>query len=48
VQLTGPDDTASLIDQLRAEGVILTYDSDDRTLRAGSSDAPPVVIGNSH
>jgi len=47
-RLTGPDDTATLIDQLRAEGVVLTYDSGDRTLRLGSSDAPPVVIGGNH
>jgi hypothetical protein len=42
-QLTGPDGTAALIDQLRADGVVLTYDPGDRTLRAG--DAPSVTIG---
>ena len=31
------------IDQLRADGVVLTYDPGDRTLRAG--DAPSVTIG---
>src|SRR3984893_18224733 len=38
VQVTGPDGTAALIDQLRADGIVLTYDPGDRTLRAG--DAP--------
>ena len=47
-QLTGPDDTAALIDQLRADGVVLTYDPDDRTLRAGGHDAPSVTIGTDH
>ena len=44
-QLTGPDGTAALIDQLRADGTILTYDPEDRTLRAGGHDAPSVTIG---
>jgi hypothetical protein len=48
VQLTGPDDTARLIDQLRADCVVLTYDPDNRTLRADSSDAPSVTISNNH
>jgi len=38
-QLTGPDGTAALIDQLRADGTVLTYDPDGRTLRAGGHDA---------
>jgi hypothetical protein len=42
LQVTGP---ASLIDQLRADGVVLTYDPGDRTLRAGERDAPSVTIG---
>ena len=42
-QVTGPADTAALIDQLHAHGVVLTYDPGDRTLRAG--DAPSVTIG---
>jgi site-specific DNA recombinase len=42
-QVTGPADAAVLIDRLRADGVVLTYDPDDRTLRAG--DAPSVTIG---
>ena len=44
-QLTGPDGTAALIDQLRADGTVLTYDPDGRTLRAGGHDAPSVTIG---
>jgi len=44
-QLTGPDGTAALIDQLRADGTVLTYDLDGRTLRAGGHDAPAVTIG---
>ena len=44
-ELAGPADTAALIDQLRDDGTVLTYDPDDRTLRAGGHDAPPVVIG---
>ena len=44
-QLTGPDGTAALIDQLRADGTVLTYDPDGRTLRAGDHDAPAVTIG---
>jgi hypothetical protein len=43
-QVTGPAATAVLIDRLRADGVVLTYDPDDRTLRAG--DAPSVTIAN--
>ena len=44
-KLTGPADTAALIDQLRADGTVLTYDPDDRTLRADGLGAPPVIIG---
>ncbi len=44
-QLTGPDGAAALIDQLRAAGIVLTYDPQDRTLRADGLDAPPVIIG---
>jgi hypothetical protein len=43
VQLTGPAGTAALIDQLRADGVVLTYDPDGQTLRAGD-DRPSVTI----
>jgi len=45
-QVTGPADTAGLIDQLRADGLVLTYDPEDQTLRACRQDAPPVTIGN--
>ncbi len=44
-QLTGPDGTAALIDQLRAGGVLLTYDPDDRTLRTSGHHALSVTIG---
>jgi hypothetical protein len=47
-QVTGPASTAALIDQLRADGVVLTYDPQDRTLRAGSHDALSVTIGTDH
>jgi site-specific DNA recombinase len=43
LQVTGPVDAAALIDQLRADGVVLAYDPGGRTLRAG--DAPSVTIG---
>jgi site-specific DNA recombinase len=48
VQLTGPDGTAALIDQLRAGGTVLAYDPVGRTLRAGGHDAPSVIIGRDH
>jgi hypothetical protein len=47
-QVTRPDGTAALIDQLRAGGVVLTYDPGGRTLRAGDQDAPSVAIGKDH
>jgi len=47
-QLTGPDGTADLIDQLRADGIVLTYDPDDRTLSAGDCGVPPVVVAKDH
>ena len=47
-QVTGPGDTGALIDQLSAGGIVLTYDPDDRTLRAGDHDAPSVTIGKDH
>jgi site-specific DNA recombinase len=43
-QVTCPASAAVLIDHLRADGVVLTYDPDHRTLRTGGYDAP-VVIG---
>jgi hypothetical protein len=45
LKVTGPADTAALIDQLRADGVVLTCDPGDRTLRADGHDAPSVTIG---
>ena len=46
-QVTRPADAASLIDQLRARGIVLTYHPDDRTLRAGDHDAA-VTISKDH
>jgi len=42
-QVAGPADAAALIDRLRADGTVLTYDPDNRTLRAGN--APSVSTG---
>jgi len=47
-RVTGPAGTAALVDQLRADGVVLTYDPDKRTLRAGGYDALSVAIGKNH
>jgi hypothetical protein len=47
-QVTGPADTAALIQQLRANGVVLTYDPDDLTLRAGGHHPLSVAIGQDH
>jgi hypothetical protein len=44
-EVTGPVGAATLIDQLRADGTVLTYDPDGRTLRASGHDAPSVTIG---
>ena len=44
-QMTGLVDTATLIDRLRADGVVLTYDPQDQTLRAGGHDTLSVTIG---
>jgi hypothetical protein len=44
-QMAGPDGTATLIDQLRADGTALIYDPVGRTLRADGHDAPSVTIG---
>jgi hypothetical protein len=46
-RVTGPADTAALIDRLRATGTVLTYDPDTRTLRANSHDARSVTVGKS-
>jgi hypothetical protein len=47
-QVTDPATTAAVIDQLRADGVVLTYDPQGRTLRAGGHDALSVTIGKHH
>jgi hypothetical protein len=47
-QLTGPDGTATLSNQLRADGTVLTYDPVRRTLRADDRDALSVTIGKDH
>jgi site-specific DNA recombinase len=47
-QITGPAGTAALIDQLRADGVVLTYDPQDRTLRTDGHHALAVTIGKDH
>ena len=43
-QLTGPAYTAAMIDRLRAAGTVLTYDPDQKTVRAGDRDAPAILI----
>lgn len=43
-----PARTAALIDQLRAGGVVLTYDPQDQTLRADGHDTLSVTIGTDH
>jgi site-specific DNA recombinase len=45
--VTGPADPAVLIDQLRADGVVLTYDPHDRTLRADGHERLSVTVGKS-
>lgn len=47
-QGTGPASTAALINQLHADGVVLTYDPNDRTLRAAGHDALSVTIGKDY
>jgi hypothetical protein len=39
--MSGPADTAAFIDWLRADGVVLTYDPHDRTLRTDGHDRCP-------
>jgi hypothetical protein len=46
--VTGSAKTAVLIGQLRADGVVLTYEPQDRSLRVGGHDAPPVTIAKKH
>ena len=45
MQITGPAETAVLLDQLRTAGVALTYDPDTRTTRAGGNSAVAVTVG---
>ena len=46
-QVTRPADAAALIDQLRADGIVLTYHPDDRTLRVADHDVA-VTISEGH
>jgi hypothetical protein len=46
--MSGPADTAAFIDWLRADGVVLTYDPHDRTLRTDGHDPLSVTIGKDH
>jgi hypothetical protein len=46
--ITAPAQIADFIDQLRADGVVLTYDPQDRTLRADGHDTLSVTIGKNH
>jgi hypothetical protein len=48
VQVTGPASTAALIDRLRADGIVLTYDPQDRTLRADGHDALFAIIAKNY
>ena len=47
-QVIVPAEAADLIDQLRASGTVLTYESDRRTIRAGDSGMVTVTTGQSH
>jgi hypothetical protein len=42
MQITTPDGTACLIDQLRTAGIILIYDPDTRTIR--TDDSHPIAV----
>jgi site-specific DNA recombinase len=43
-RLTGPDRAADLIGQLRAAGTVLTYDPDQKTLRAGDPGTSAITV----
>ena len=43
--ITAPAQIADLIDQMRADGAVLTYDPQAQTLRADGHDALSVTIG---
>ena len=45
VQITVPDKTAAVIDNLRAASITLTYDADTRTLRTSDSSIAAVTVG---
>jgi hypothetical protein len=45
MQMTAPNETAALIDQLRAAGITLTYDPGTRTIRTSDSSIAAVTIG---
>ena len=47
-QVIVPAEAADLIDQLRASGTVLTYESDTHTIRAGDSGMVTVTTGQSH
>jgi DNA invertase Pin-like site-specific DNA recombinase len=48
VQVATPTQSANLIDQLRASGIVLTYDPDTRTIRASGRDPVAVTTGRDH
>jgi hypothetical protein len=48
IGITTPIQSADLIDQLRASGVVLTYDPDTRTIRTGGSGVIAVTTGHNH
>jgi hypothetical protein len=43
-QITAPDETVGLIDQLRAAHVVLTYDPDTRALRTSDAGAAAITV----
>ncbi len=47
-QVTTPASAAALIDQLRTARVVLTYDPNDRSLRASGRDELSITIGKDH
>jgi site-specific DNA recombinase len=47
-QVTTPGETADLIDQLRAGGVILTYDPDTHAIRGGDNSTIAVTTDQNH
>jgi hypothetical protein len=48
VQIAAPTKSADLIDQLRASGIVLTYDPDTCTIRMGDPDPVAVTTGRDH